>query len=225
MASTRAARAAGSPSTLSCGPSRAVCSLAVPCVRPSAVQRRREHTLRIGEPCGGNRPVRPAPARRSITLNFRLTVGRGRCKTPALVRLRRLCALLSVVALPLLAWALLPVVSTGADSASIQRRIDRDNAAIDTQEAPRGRADDRHHGVQPAHRLAAGEHLQAAGARGPDPGRPRRQARRAGAHPGAAADRARPARAAQGAARLRRGGARRGACARSTRPTRPTSSP
>jgi len=77
-------------------------------------------------------------ARRSITLDFRLTVGPGRCNTPALVRLRRLCALLSVVALPLLAWALLPVVSTGADSASIQRRIARDNAAIDTKKRHEG---------------------------------------------------------------------------------------
>jgi len=54
------------------------------------------------------------------------------------VRLRRLCALLSVVALPLLAWALLPVVSTGADSASIQRRITRDNAAIDRKKRHEG---------------------------------------------------------------------------------------
>jgi murein DD-endopeptidase MepM/ murein hydrolase activator NlpD len=54
------------------------------------------------------------------------------------VRLRRLCALLSVVALPLLAWALLPVVSTGADSASIQRRIDRANAAIDKKKHHEG---------------------------------------------------------------------------------------
>jgi murein DD-endopeptidase MepM/ murein hydrolase activator NlpD len=57
---------------------------------------------------------------------------------PAVVRLRRLCALLSVVALPLLAWALLPVVSTGADSASIQRRIARDNAAIDGKKRHEG---------------------------------------------------------------------------------------
>jgi murein DD-endopeptidase MepM/ murein hydrolase activator NlpD len=54
------------------------------------------------------------------------------------VRLRSLCALLSVVALPLLAWALLPVVSTGADSASIQRRITRDNAAIDRKKRHEG---------------------------------------------------------------------------------------
>jgi murein DD-endopeptidase MepM/ murein hydrolase activator NlpD len=54
------------------------------------------------------------------------------------VRLRRLCALLSVVALPLLAWALLPVVSTGADSASIQRRIAHDNAAIDKKKRHEG---------------------------------------------------------------------------------------
>jgi len=47
------------------------------------------------------------------------------------VRLRRLCVLLSVVALPLLAWALLPVVSTGADSASLQRRIDRDQFLLE----------------------------------------------------------------------------------------------
>jgi murein DD-endopeptidase MepM/ murein hydrolase activator NlpD len=55
-----------------------------------------------------------------------------------LLRLRRLCVLLSVVALPLLAWALLPVVSTGADSASIQRRIDRDQAAIDRKKRHEG---------------------------------------------------------------------------------------
>jgi len=54
------------------------------------------------------------------------------------VRLRRLCLLLSVVALPLLAWALLPVVSTGADSASLQRRIDRDQAAIDRKKRHEG---------------------------------------------------------------------------------------
>jgi murein DD-endopeptidase MepM/ murein hydrolase activator NlpD len=59
-------------------------------------------------------------------------------QTAALVRLRRLCVLLSAVALPLLAWALLPVVSTGADSASIQRRIDRATAAIDAKKRHEG---------------------------------------------------------------------------------------
>jgi murein DD-endopeptidase MepM/ murein hydrolase activator NlpD len=54
------------------------------------------------------------------------------------VRLRRLCVLLSAVALPLVAWALLPVVSTGTDSASIQRRIDRANAAIDARKRHEG---------------------------------------------------------------------------------------
>lgn len=58
--------------------------------------------------------------------------------TAALVRLRRLCVLLSAVALPLLAWALLPVVSTGTDSASLQHRIDRDNAAIDAKKRHEG---------------------------------------------------------------------------------------
>lgn len=68
---------------------------------------------------------------RSITLDFRLTVDRGIARLPRLVRPGRLCVLLSVIALPLLVWALLPVVSVGADSASLQRRIDRDRAAID----------------------------------------------------------------------------------------------
>src|SRR5436190_2204289 len=77
-------------------------------------------------------------ARRSITLNLRLTVARRLARLPRLVRLRRLCVLLSVVALPLLAWALLPVVSTGADSASLQRRIDRDQAAIDRKKRHEG---------------------------------------------------------------------------------------
>jgi murein DD-endopeptidase MepM/ murein hydrolase activator NlpD len=54
------------------------------------------------------------------------------------MRLRRLCVLLSALALPLLAWALLPVVSTGADSASLQRRIDRAQSAIDVKKRHEG---------------------------------------------------------------------------------------
>ncbi|HEV7459949.1 MAG TPA: peptidoglycan DD-metalloendopeptidase family protein [Solirubrobacteraceae bacterium] len=54
------------------------------------------------------------------------------------MRLRRLCVLLSAVALPLLAWALLPVVSTGADSASLQRRITRDQGTIDQKKRHEG---------------------------------------------------------------------------------------
>src|SRR5689334_17472259 len=54
------------------------------------------------------------------------------------MRLRRLCVLLSAVALPLLAWALLPVVSTGADSVSLQRRIDRAQSAIDSKKRHEG---------------------------------------------------------------------------------------
>jgi murein DD-endopeptidase MepM/ murein hydrolase activator NlpD len=67
-----------------------------------------------------------------------LTVARRLARLPRFVRLRRLCVLLSVVALPLLAWALLPVVSTGADSASLQRRIDRDQATIDRRKRHEG---------------------------------------------------------------------------------------
>jgi murein DD-endopeptidase MepM/ murein hydrolase activator NlpD len=54
------------------------------------------------------------------------------------MRLRRLCLLLTAVALPLLAWALLPVVSTGADSASLQRRIDRAQSAINVKKRHEG---------------------------------------------------------------------------------------
>jgi murein DD-endopeptidase MepM/ murein hydrolase activator NlpD len=54
------------------------------------------------------------------------------------MRRRRLCVLLSALALPLLAWALLPVVSTGADSASLQRRIDRAQSAIDVKKRHEG---------------------------------------------------------------------------------------
>src|SRR5438552_1249931 len=54
------------------------------------------------------------------------------------MRLRRLCVLLSAVALPLLAWALLPVVSTGADSASLQRRMDRAQSAINVKKRHEG---------------------------------------------------------------------------------------
>ena len=78
-----------------------------------------------------------------------------------------------------------------------------------------------------SHRIGAlqAEHHGAAAQAGRDPGRPRRQARRARPHPGGPAPGAHPPRAAAGAAGRGADRALDAASSSSTRPTSPTSSP
>ena len=127
----------------------------------------------------------------------------GRPRVPRRMRLSRLGLLFAVALLPLVLWAALPVLSDGlaALARGVDRLEDRPEAPGDrAEEGPRARALDDGRALQPQHRRAAGRHHGAAAQAGPDPGRPRRQARGARPHPGGAAPGAHPPRAAAGAA-------------------------
>ena len=95
----------------------------------------------------------------------------------------------------------------------LDRLEDRPEEARDRgQEGPRARPLDHDHALQPAHRHLQGRHHRARAQAVRDPDRPRRQARRARAHPGGAAAGADPPGAA--ARPARRGAGRAGRPAR-----------
>ena len=138
----------------------------------------------------------------------------------------RLRVLIAVAAVPLLLWAVLPLVSHGDPSpGQLQKKIDRKEAPDPVPPRARARADERHRRLHAPDQLAAGRHHAPA-----DAGRCaiesdlERQARRARAHPGAPAPGAPAAGPAARAARRGTHGRWPTAWSSSTRPTSPTSS-